>query len=105
MRSGSRRKAYRRAVSWQVVVLAGLERIPGEMVDVSELGAKIVLAREIELVSHVIVVSERFGSLDARVVWRKGNVAGVQFTETEAGEKIAPLLESIKLPARFGQRR
>ena len=105
MRTGSRRKAYRRSVSWQVVVLAGLDRVPAEIVDVTELGAKIISAKEMPAVSSVIIVSERLGSLDARVVWRNGHAAGLEFTEDEADEKILPLLESIKLPARFGQRR
>ena len=105
MGTGSRRRAYRRAVSWQVVVLAGLDRVPAEIVDVTELGARIISAKEMPPVSDVIIVSERLGSLEARVIWRNGNAAGLEFTEEEAEEKVLPLLGAIKLPAGFGKRR
>jgi hypothetical protein len=105
MGTGRRRRAYRRTVSWQVIVLAGLDRVPAEIVDVTELGAKIISAKEMPPVSNVTIVSERLGPLEARVVWRNGPAAGLEFTEEEADEKILPLLGAIKLPARFGKRR
>ena len=105
MGTGSRRRAYRRAVSWPVVVLAGLDRVPAEIVDVTELGAKIVSAKEMPPVSNVTIVSERLSPLEARVVWRKGRAAGLEFTDEEADEKVLPLLGAIKPPAGFGKRR
>jgi hypothetical protein len=100
-----RRKAFRKAAPWRVVVVNGDMRIPSAIINISESGAMLELEGEMPSRTYVLVLGDKMGSLEARVVWRKGNIVGVCFTDPVAPKTLRPLLKSIAPPEKFGRHR
>ena len=109
-----RRKAPRVPVNWPGVVLAGQKRIPCAVVDVSLGGARLDLPDDVAAKSYVILLCEKFGSLDGHVVWRKGSLAGIRFADPTAAAQLrphvklaagAPATAPVTATVRFGRRK
>ena len=105
-----RRNSLRKKVNRQAVVLAGGNRLPCEIVDLSRGGAKLRTTADVSQHSYVILVCEAFGSLEGYVMWRKGQLAGIKFTDPGAATSLGPLLAAganteITATVKFGRRR
>ena len=85
----------------------GLVRAPCQVVDISPYGAQLQLQIDVPHQGPVIVVGHQFGALDARIVWCRGRRAGVEFTEKDAPERLAPLIAGLDAmaPTEFCRRR
>jgi hypothetical protein len=84
--------------------------MPCAIVDVSRGGAKLELPSEIPTQSYVILISEKFGSLEGYVAWRKGQRAGITFTDPGAAASLQPFIkagtdEAVTATVKFGRRR
>lgn len=55
-------------------------------------GAKLELPSDVPEKSYVIVICPKFGSLDGYVAWRKGQYAGIRFTDPGAATSLRPFL-------------
>ena len=100
-----RRRVFRRVVAWPALVISGDSRVPSLIVDISEEGARLELSKELPTRSGIVLVTDRIGSLEAQIVWRRGKLTGIRFTDAKATEQIAPILRSLKLPRQFGRQR
>lgn len=100
------RQTPRKPVNWQAVAQFGVARASCTIVNISTRGAKLQLNSRVEMGPYGFVASDKFGSLSARLVWQKGNFAGVAFTESEAeevlGGRTTPNVKHVA-PARFGR--
>ena len=105
-----RRKGPRTRVTWPAVILSGPNRMPCAILDVSRDGAKLQLPSDIPPQTYVIVISEKFGSLEGYVTWRNGQLAGIKFTDPGAAISLQPLLwaaasKTARGTPKFGRRR
>ena len=97
-------------VNWPAVVLQGALRVPCAVVDVSRSGAKLKSSAHLSAKNYVIIVCEKFGSLDGYVVWQRGALAGIKFTDPGAAKSLRPFLDAgarndITATVKFGRRR
>lgn len=101
-------------MNWLVVALIAGRRETCTIVEISRTGAKIRLGRAIAPGTEIERFGERFGSLEATVVWSKGDLAGVQFIEPppQVETKLKPLVPELqhadapapRRPPTFGRR-
>jgi len=70
-----RRKGACVAVNRPAVLLAGRERTPCAIVDLSLGGARLDVKSDVREKSHVVVLCPNFGSLDGQVIWRNDRKA------------------------------
>lgn len=94
-RPPERRRHVRRCVHFATGKLAGARFISEcRVIDRSESGLKVMLARENTLPERLRFFDDRDGALaSARVVWREGRVLGLQlFARTASAHPIAALL-------------
>src|SRR5258706_13010936 len=89
-----RRASARVDVNWPALLLAGRNRTPCSIVNVSRGGAKIQAPSPASDASHVILVCRKFGSLEGLVVWRNADYAGVRFTDPESLENLRVHLDA-----------
>ncbi len=100
------RQTVRKTVNWQGVAQFGVARASCTIVNISTQGAKLQLNSRVELGPYGFVASDKFGSLNARLVWQKGSFAGVAFTESEAEEVLGGRTKAgvqQVVPGRFGR--
>ena len=105
-----RRRGARTIVDWPAVLLRGGARLPCAIVDISRGGAKLAMPNEIPARAYVVLLSEKFGSLEGYVAWRNGHRAGIAFTDPTAAAALQPYLktaadEPVAVTVKFGRRR
>lgn len=111
-----KRRAGRLAVSLPVALLAGDRRSGGTILDISRNGARVRTPFDLSRGSVIVLMSDRLGALNARVMWCKDRVAGVEFANLSADVSArlrAMLLEiadrerhhaAVKARPQFGRR-
>jgi hypothetical protein len=99
-----RRSSARIQVGWSATALIGVQRIPCEIVNISRNGAKLRMYAGGVVSNDMILLCEKFGSLEGQVVWREGGLMGVRFTEPSAAAVLQPCLASLYARAKFGRR-
>lgn len=97
-------------MTWRAVLLRGDARMPCAIVDISLGGAKLVLANGIASQTYVILLSEKFGSLEGHVAWQDGRHTGIAFSDPATGSRLRPYLiaragEMTTATVNFGRRR
>lgn len=72
--------------SWQrvpanlpIVLIAGYKRSGSTVLDLSRSGARLRFPWPLDPRTNITLTSDRLSGLDARVVWREGDVGGVAF--------------------------
>jgi len=85
-------------VLWTALVVAGVDRMPCAIVDISRGGAKLQLPGDVPLHSSITIVSENFGALEGYIVWREGCLAGMKFTDPGASVSLQAFLPALSEP-------
>jgi hypothetical protein len=75
----NRRRARRRAVMWPAVIKQGERSWSCTIVNVSTVGARLNLIGAVAPKSRVLLMCDRFGALEANMMWRDGMYAGLKF--------------------------
>lgn len=91
-----RRRFLRRSVLWPGQLSTEGRLLDCTVLNMSLGGAKVALSEEIDLSGAVTLSGDRFEGLQAKVVWQRGRVLGLQFSQNPA--QIANVLGSL-LPA------
>ena len=100
-----RRRHTRVSVNWRAVLLIALLRIPVDIIDISEGGARIRSSDQLPDAKSAILIVDRVGSLDAEVVWTRAKLSGLRFTEANAATLLKPLIEIERSKViRFGRK-
>lgn len=95
--SRERRAATRSSVLWMVDLYAGIRRARCEVLNVSRSGVRLRASVPFEAGCPLILRSPRFGELNGEVVWRRDDLLGVRFTDSDeavtgAIEKLIPAM-------------
>jgi hypothetical protein len=100
-----RRKSPRKPVCWSAVAHFGATRTPCLVINISRHGAKLQVAARAEMSDFGLLITERFGTYEARLVWRKGSFAGIAFTDTHATSEVESHLRRVEdvHPKKFGR--
>lgn len=93
----NRRRARRRAVMWPAVVKQGERSWSCTIVNVSLVGARLNLIGAVPPRSRVQLICDRFGALEANMMWRGGMFAGLRFLASprEVGAVLGPLVPGL----------
>ena len=78
-----RRQHVRHSVLWKAELFSGIRRSDCEILNISEGGARVRLAKEFPLSDLVTIRSIHFGERKGKVVWQDGDRLGMQFIEPE----------------------
>lgn len=76
---GRNGRSKRLPIYWPTTLVEGDLRRGCTIVDVSRLGARLRIPSPPPPRTHVMLVDERVGALEATVMWSKGDHAGVEF--------------------------
>ena len=89
------------AIHWPTTLVEAGQRRGCTIVDVSRSGARIMLSEPIAPMTFVTLFDNRVGSIDATVVWCRGEMAGVTFHALgpAVAEKLRGLLLALEAAA------
>lgn len=93
MHTGGKRRWQRLPANIPIVVVVGMRRTGGTVVDLSRTGARLCAPGDLEPGTQITLMGDRLGALDARIVWSRGDTAGVEFAE--AAPDVMAQLRSI----------
>ena len=79
MRLG-RRSVRRWNIMWAGVLVHADNEYPCTVLDISELGAKVEVAKVPVRPSHVKLRCQQFGTLEGWLLWSRGEKAGIRFS-------------------------
>ena len=102
------RASPRTTVKWPAVLLVGVRRVPCTIVNISRGGAKLHALTAFPSSDRLTLLCEKFGTLEARFVWRSGQLAGIRFADPEAVITVPSSINSAESSliraAKFGRR-
>jgi hypothetical protein len=100
-----RRRSPRKNVQWTAIVHFGAIRIPCTIVNISRHGAKLQLPADASLGTYGTIIIERHGAFEAELIWRRGEFAGIAFSDIEDTDRLAPYVRpGLRDLPRFGRR-
>src|SRR5215813_5076891 len=73
------RRTKRFPIHWPTVLVDGDSRQPCTIVEVSRGGAKVRITALVKPGAPITLLDGRVGTLEATVIWRRGDLAGVAF--------------------------
>jgi hypothetical protein len=97
MNARGRRSWQRVPANLPIVLIAGDKRSGSPVLDLSRSGARLRFPWPLDPQTNVVLTSDRVSGLDARVVWREGDVGGVAFwpASSEVMAQIKLILEEL----------
>jgi hypothetical protein len=116
MAGASKRRWKRVAVRWLAVVLIFDRRESCTILEISRSGARVQLNGSLPTGTDIVLFCDRFGTLEAEVLWSRGELVGVRFLDqAEADARLGRVLPGLGDPdvrpaapprhASFGRRR
>ena len=92
------RRTKRLPIHWPTVLVSGDSRQACTIVDVSRGGAKVRVVAPVTPGTHITLLDERVGTIEATVKWRRGDMAGVAFSEPspEVAERLRDLIIALE---------
>ena len=99
MSSTARRAQKRMKVMWSGTVRRGERFAECQVLDISAGGAKIRIAGPCPVRSEVALITDRLGALPGKISWRRGDLAGIEFSEDRqiVQERLLRVLPQLAL--------
>jgi hypothetical protein len=95
---GQNRRAKRHAIHWPTTLVEGDVRRGCTILDASRVGARIQLTAPPRPDARIMLIDDRVGSIEAIVMWCRGDQAGVEFLplEPDVMARLRALLQSLE---------